>query len=103
MICINVTSVSTFSTEDFCFLEYKVDLHHMLDFLTFQCVYLLHEEDDDFSEDLHEVNEEVQRVADEILISHSPLVHNNLSVPHNEAAEKEQTSPQVDLEEKNVD
>jgi len=59
---------------------------------------LLHEKDQNLSEDLHEVNEKVQRVSDEILVSAPSFLDYHLSVPHDESTENQKSTPQVHLE-----
>ena len=50
-------------------------------------IYLLHKQNENFSENLHEVNEEVQWVSDEVSISSSFLFNDHLSIPHNKPTE----------------
>jgi len=61
-------------------------------------VYLLHQKNQDSSEDLHKVNKEVKGMSDEVFVASSPLLNDHLGVPHDESAEKQESSPQVDLE-----
>jgi len=63
-------------------------------------VFLLHEEDHDLSEDLNEINEEIERVGDEVGISTASLEDDDLSVKHDKAAEDGETKVDVDLEQK---
>ena len=60
-------------------------------------VYLLHQKNQDSSEDLHKVNKEVKGMSDEVFVASSPLLNDHLGVPHDESAEKQESSPQVDL------
>ena len=60
--------------------------------------YLLHEEDEDLPEELDEVDEEVEGVADGVLVAPPPLLDDGLGVVHHEAAEDQQAAPQVQLE-----
>ena len=59
--------------------------------------YLLHEQDQNFSEDLNKVNEEVQRVGNEVLVSIASLPDDDLGVEHDEATEDTKTNPDVSL------
>ena len=61
-------------------------------------VFFLHEQDDDSPENLHEVNEEVQRVFNEVSVSPFAFLNDHLGIPHYKATEKEQSTPKVDLE-----
>jgi len=60
---------------------------------------LLHEEDENLPEHLDEVNEKVERVSDEVLVSVPGLPDDQLSVEHDEPAEHRQSDPDVSLEE----
>ena len=60
--------------------------------------HLLHEEDEDLPEELDEVDEEVEGVADGVLVAPPPLLDDGLGVVHHEAAEDQQAAPQVQLE-----
>lgn len=57
----------------------------------------MHKENDDFAENLHEVNEKVQGMGNEILVSTSAPFDDHLCVPHDESTEQQETSPQVHL------
>jgi len=59
---------------------------------------LLHEENQNFSEDLNKVNEEVQRVSNEVLVSIASFSDDNLGVKHDEATEDAKSNPDVSLE-----
>ena len=59
---------------------------------------LLHEEDEDLPEELYEVDEEVEGVANGVLVAPAPLLDDGLRVVHHEAEEDQQASPQVQLE-----
>ena len=59
--------------------------------------YLLHEEDEDLPEDLDEVDEEVEGVGDEVLVSVPGLPDDHLGVEHDEAAEDGQPDVEVGL------
>jgi len=61
-------------------------------------VFLLHEENDDLSEDLDEINEEIQSVSDEVSVSTTSLEDDDLSVKHDEATEDGQAKVDVNLE-----
>merc|ERR550519_428764 len=63
-------------------------------------VFLLHEENHDLSEDLDEINEEIEGVGDEVGISTASLEDDDLSVKHDKAAEDGETKVDVNLEEK---
>ena len=65
-------------------------------------VYLLHQKNQDSSEDLHKVNKEVKGMSDEVFVASSPLLNNHLGVPHDESTEKQESSPQVDLRLKKI-
>ena len=60
--------------------------------------HLLHEEDEDLPEELDEVDEEVEGVADGVLVAPPPLLDDGLGVVHHEAAEDQQAAPEVQLE-----
>ena len=59
--------------------------------------YLLHKQNKNFSEDLDKVNEKVERVGNEVLVSHPCLPDDQLGVKHDEAAEDCQANPDVSL------
>ena len=59
--------------------------------------YLLHEENQNLSENLHEVDEKVERVSDKVPVSSATLQNDHLCIPDDEAAEKKEASPQVHL------
>ena len=59
--------------------------------------YLLHEKDENLSENLDEVNEEIQGVGNEVSVSIPGLPDNQLGVEHDEATENRQTDPDVSL------
>ena len=59
--------------------------------------YLLHEEDEDLPEDLDEVDEEVEGVGDEVLVSVPGLPDDHLGVEHDEATEDGQPDVEVGL------
>jgi len=68
----------------------------------------LHEKDENLSENLDEVNEEIQGVGNEVLVSVPGLPDDQLCVEHDEATEDSQTDPNVCLEqelrpEENID
>ena len=60
--------------------------------------HLLHEEDEDLPEELDEVDEEVERVPDGVLVAPAALLDDGLGVVDHEAAEDEEAAPQVQLE-----
>ena len=60
-------------------------------------LYLLHKQNKNFSEDLDKVDEKVEGVGDEVLVSHPGLPDDQLSVEHDEAAEHSQSDPNVSL------
>ena len=60
--------------------------------------HLLHEEDQNFPEDLDKVDEEVEGVGDEVLVSVPSLPDDHLGVEHDEAAEDGQADVQVSLQ-----
>ena len=64
----------------------------------FQTTHLLHEEDEDLPEDLGEVDEELEGVGDEVLVSAASLLNDHLGVVHDESTEEEEAGPQVSLE-----
>jgi len=77
-------------------------------FLLVVPVLLLHEKDENLSENLDEVNEEIQGVGNEVLVSVPGLPDDQLCVEHDEATEDSQTDPNVCLEqelgpEENID
>jgi len=63
-------------------------------------VFLLHEENDNLSEDLNEIDEEVQSVGDEVGVSTTGLEDDDLSVKHDEPTENGQSKVDVKLEQK---
>ena len=50
--------------------------------------YLLHEKNNNSPENLHEVNEEVQGMLDEVFVSPLALLNDHLGVPNNKATEE---------------
>ena len=62
--------------------------------------YLLHEEDEDFPEDLDKVNEEIQGVGDKVLVTIASLPDDDLGVEHDEPTEDGQANVEMSLEEK---
>ena len=60
-------------------------------------IYLAGENDEYLSEDLNEVNEELDRVADEVVVSATLLLNDHLGVPNDEAAEEKKASPKINL------
>ena len=62
--------------------------------------YLLHEEDEDFPEDLDKVNEEIQGVGDEVLVTIASLPDDHLGVEHDEPTEDCQANVEMGLERK---
>lgn len=63
-------------------------------------VLLLHEENHNLSEDLDEIDEEVESVGDEVGVSAASLEDDDLSVKHDESAENGQSDVDVKLEKK---
>lgn len=61
---------------------------------------LLHEENKDFSEDLDEVYEKVQRVGNEVSVTLASLDNDELSVIHNEPTEDGESQVNVNLKQK---
>ena len=59
--------------------------------------YLLHEKNQNFSEDLNKVNEKVQRMCNEVLVSVAGFSDDHLGVKHDEATEDSQSNPEVSL------
>ena len=59
--------------------------------------YLLHEKDQNLSEYLDKVDEKIQGVGNEVLVSILGLPDNQLGVEHDEATEDGQTDPNVCL------
>ena len=59
--------------------------------------YLAGENDKNLSEDLNEVNEELDGVADEVAISATLLLNDHQGVPNDESTEKKKTSPKINL------
>ena len=51
--------------------------------------YLLHEKNNNSPENLHEVNEKVQGMFDEVSVSTFAFLNDHLGVPHDETTEKE--------------
>jgi len=62
--------------------------------------FLLHEENHNLSEDLDEIDEEVESVGDEVGVSAASLEDDDLSVKHDESAENGQSDVDVKLEKK---
>ena len=60
--------------------------------------YLLHKKNQNFSEDLNKVNEKVEGVGNEVLVSVASLSDDHLGVEHDEATEDCQSNPEVSLE-----
>ena len=60
-------------------------------------LYLLHKQNKNFSEDLDKVDEKVEGVGDEVLVSHPGLPDDQLGVEHDKAAEHSQAKPDVSL------
>ena len=60
--------------------------------------YLLHEKDEDLPEHLDKVNEEVQRMGNEVLVSISGLPDYKLGVEHDEPTEDSQANPDMCLD-----
>ena len=60
-------------------------------------LYLLHKQNKNFSEDLDKVDEKVEGMGDEVLVSHPGLPDDQLGVEHDEAAEHSQSDPNVSL------
>ena len=58
----------------------------------------LHEENQYLPEELDEVDEEVERVPDGVLVAPAALLDDGLGVVDHEAAEDEEAAPQVQLE-----
>jgi len=58
------------------------------------------EDDEKSTEDVDEVKEQINRVPDEVVVSTSSLLHNQLGVVQNESTEDEQTGVQVQLKHK---
>ena len=65
--------------------------------MTFLLPYLLHKQNKNFSEDLDKVDEKVEGMGDEVLVSHPGLPDDQLGVEHDEAAEHSQAKPDVSL------
>ena len=65
--------------------------------MTFLLPYLLHKQNKNFSEDLDKVDEKVEGMGDEVLVSHPGLPDDQLGVEHDEAAEHSQANPDVSL------
>lgn len=59
--------------------------------------YLAGENDEDLPEDLNEVNEELDGVADEVAVSATFLLNDHLGVPNDEATEEKKSSPKINL------
>ena len=59
--------------------------------------YLLHKKNQNFSEDLNKVNEEVQRVGNEILVSIASFPDDHLGVEHDKSTEDCQSNPEMSL------
>ena len=57
-------------------------------FLLVVSVFFLHEQDDDSPENLHEVNEEVQGMFDEVSVSPLALFNDHLGAPNNKATKE---------------
>lgn len=57
----------------------------------------MHEKNDNFSEDLHEVNEEVEGVGDEVLVPAATLLDDHLGVVDDKAAEDGESDPESSL------
>lgn len=62
--------------------------------------FLLHEENHNLSEDLNEIDEEVESVGDEVGVSTTGLEDDDLSVKHDETTENGQSKVDVKLEQK---
>ena len=60
-------------------------------------VYLAGEDDDDLPEDLDEVDEELDGVADVVAVAAPLLLDDHLGVPDDEAAEQQEAAPEIDL------
>ncbi len=59
--------------------------------------YLAGENDENLPEDLNEVNEELDGVADEVAVSATFLLNDHLGVPNDEATEEKKSSPKINL------
>ena len=66
--------------------------------ITGLATHLLHEEDEDLPEDLDEVDEQVEGVGDEVLVTVPRLPDDHLGVEHDETAEDGQTNVEVCLQ-----
>ena len=49
---------------------------------------------------MHEIDEQIQRVGNEVFITTATFFNDHLGVPHNESTEKQNASPKVDLKKK---
>ena len=59
--------------------------------------YLAGQNDKNLSEDLNEVDEELDGVADEVVVSATLLLNDHLGVPNDESTEEKKTSPKINL------
>ena len=59
--------------------------------------YLLHEKDQNLPEDLDKVDEKIQGVGNEVLVSILGLPDDQLGVEHDETTEDSQPDPDVSL------
>ena len=57
----------------------------------------MHEDDEDLPEDGHEVDKEVEAVADKVRVAHATLGDDHLRVPDDEAAKDGKADPQLSL------
>ena len=73
--------------------EHGFETKHILG----KVAHLLHKDDENLSEDLHEVHEKVKRVVDIIPVSAATFLNDDLSIVDDESAEKHQSTPQIRL------
>lgn len=60
-------------------------------------IYLLREQNNQSSEDADEVNEEVQRVRDKVLVAHATLLDNQLGVIQDKTAHEREADVEMHL------
>jgi len=62
--------------------------------------FLLHEEDENLSEDLDKVDEKVEGVSNKVFVSTASLLYDNLGIKHDKSTEDGDSKIQVSLEQK---
>jgi len=74
------------------------DEFHLAPLVLVVPLILLHQQDQNLSENLHKIDEQIERVGNEVTVSVLGLPDDDLSVEHDEATEYKEPDVQMDLE-----